>query len=480
MRTAVVKTTRRSFRAGGLFGLLWALGACADSAGPAKVQPELSAITPDAVFGGQLRSVTLSGRGFGQGVYQLRAGNAGVSITNVLVVSESVLVGDLFVETAATIGSTAIHLVVDGGEFNQVPFHVVQAPNTTIDSIRPQVALRGDTVIATIHGTGFVADSTAVSILGEGLQVQQSTVVSDTRIDVVLVVAATAVPGTRQVRATTYGRVSGPLPININLRPTASLLWISGGGLTDSIGAFLDTVIVEVRDDRGAPQPGVAVSFNGLRPWGGSVPILPFVTLGAPPSYTAATHLTRTTGTDGRAAVTVRAAHLPGLARVAYSIGAIARTDSVMYTIQPGSPASIRLTPRVGAIRVNDTLRFAAELLDRVQNVVPDTSWAISVDGVVATLEDGTLVRGATLGNALVRATWGTRRDSAELATSVVVTHDMHTARKVADRVLMLFPLARLAADEPQVIFDGPPSQLEKSRDPVRARSGRRAVDGNA
>jgi Tol biopolymer transport system component len=114
--------------------------------------------------------------------------------------------------------------------------------------------------------------------------------------------------------------------------------------------------------------------------------------------------------------VTVRAAHLPGLARVAYSIGAIARTDSVMYTIQPGSPASIRLTPRVGAIRVNDTLRFAAELLDRVQNVVPDTSWAISVDGVVATLEDGTLVRGATLGNALVRATWGTRRDSAELA----------------------------------------------------------------
>ena len=49
--------------------------------------------------------------------------------------------------------------------------------------------------------------------------------------------------------------------------------------------------------------------------------------------------------------------------------------------------------------------------------------------------------------------------------TSIVVTHDMHTARKVADRVVMLYPLARLAEDEPQVIFDGPPSELDRSGD---------------
>src|SRR4029079_5451799 len=46
--------------------------------------------------------------------------------------------------------------------------------------------------------------------------------------------------------------------------------------------------------------------------------------------------------------------------------------------------------------------------------------------------------------------------------TSVVVTHDMHTARKVADRVVMLFPLSRLSHDEPQVIFDGTPRQLDQ------------------
>jgi phospholipid/cholesterol/gamma-HCH transport system ATP-binding protein len=50
--------------------------------------------------------------------------------------------------------------------------------------------------------------------------------------------------------------------------------------------------------------------------------------------------------------------------------------------------------------------------------------------------------------------------------TSVVVTHDMHTARKVADRVLMFYPLARLKPGEPQILFDGPPAELDRAADP--------------
>ena len=49
--------------------------------------------------------------------------------------------------------------------------------------------------------------------------------------------------------------------------------------------------------------------------------------------------------------------------------------------------------------------------------------------------------------------------------TSIVVTHDMQTARKVADRVVMLYPLPRLGADEPQIIYDGPPSDLDETSD---------------
>lgn len=49
--------------------------------------------------------------------------------------------------------------------------------------------------------------------------------------------------------------------------------------------------------------------------------------------------------------------------------------------------------------------------------------------------------------------------------TSVVVTHDMHTARKVSDRVLMFFPRRRLQDDESQILFDGSPSDLEHAVD---------------
>ena len=63
--------------------------------------------------------------------------------------------------------------------------------------------------------------------------------------------------------------------------------------------------------------------------------------------------------------------------------------------------------------------------------------------------------------------------------TSVVVTHDMHTARKVADRIVMLYPAFRLGVGEPQVVFEGTPAELDRSRDPrvrqfVEGRAGGR------
>ena len=50
--------------------------------------------------------------------------------------------------------------------------------------------------------------------------------------------------------------------------------------------------------------------------------------------------------------------------------------------------------------------------------------------------------------------------------TSVIVSHDMKTVLKVADRVVMFFPLSRLKPDEPQVLFDGTPDELRDARDP--------------
>ncbi len=63
--------------------------------------------------------------------------------------------------------------------------------------------------------------------------------------------------------------------------------------------------------------------------------------------------------------------------------------------------------------------------------------------------------------------------------TSMVVTHDMKTARKVADRIVMLYPLSHLKQDESQIVFEGTPEEIDQSEDPrvrqfVRGEAGER------
>ena len=74
----------------------------------------------------------------------------------------------------------------------------------------------------------------------------------------------------------------------------------------------------------------------------------------------------------------------------------------------------------------------------------------------------------------------GTRRRHP--VTSVLVTHDMRSAQKVADRVVMLYPLSRLAENEKQILFDGPPDELERYGDRrvtqfIRGEAGERMTD---
>jgi phospholipid/cholesterol/gamma-HCH transport system ATP-binding protein len=79
--------------------------------------------------------------------------------------------------------------------------------------------------------------------------------------------------------------------------------------------------------------------------------------------------------------------------------------------------------------------------------------------------------------NELILQTQSTKK-----TTGVVVTHDMKTVAKVADRVVMLYPLARLGPEDPQVIYDGPPEGLEDHPDPrvrqfVRGEAGERLIE---
>ncbi|MBI1347676.1 ATP-binding cassette domain-containing protein [bacterium] len=55
---------------------------------------------------------------------------------------------------------------------------------------------------------------------------------------------------------------------------------------------------------------------------------------------------------------------------------------------------------------------------------------------------------------------------SRQPVTSIVVTHDMTTVRRVADRVVMLYPLARLQPGEPQIVFEGTATEAFECPDP--------------
>ena len=50
--------------------------------------------------------------------------------------------------------------------------------------------------------------------------------------------------------------------------------------------------------------------------------------------------------------------------------------------------------------------------------------------------------------------------------TSLIVTHEMRTVMRVAQRAIMFYPLAELNDDEHQIIYDGHPKQLPGHSDP--------------
>ena len=66
--------------------------------------------------------------------------------------------------------------------------------------------------------------------------------------------------------------------------------------------------------------------------------------------------------------------------------------------------------------------------------------------------------------------------------TGIIVTHDMLSAKKCADRILMLYPISRLNATEGQIIYNGNANSIDFCDDPrvtqfVRGEAGERVYD---
>jgi len=105
---------------------------------------------------------------------------------------------------------------------------------------------------------------------------------------------------------------------------------------------------------------------------------------------------------------------------------------------------------------------------------------ALALDPELVLYDEPTTGLDPIMGDVINELILSTRRRHP--VTSIVVTHDMRTARKVADRVAMLYPLSRLGENEPQILYDGSPQGIEDAADSrvsqfVRGEAGERLME---
>jgi len=119
---------------------------------------------------------------------------------------------------------------------------------------------------------------------------------------------------------------------------------------------------------------------------------------------------------------------------------------------------------RLGEVGLPESVRFKkpAELSGGMRKRV-GLARALALEPEVVLYDEPTTGLDPIMSDVINELILGTR--NRHPVTSVVVTHDMKSAQRVADRIVMLYPLPRLKEGESQILFDGAPADLERSRD---------------
>ncbi|TMA70495.1 MAG: hypothetical protein E6J77_27280, partial [Deltaproteobacteria bacterium] len=172
--------------------------------------PAVTSITPPQGTAGAAVAVTLAGSGFATGA-TVSAG-AGITVSNVSVVSATQLTATLTIAAGASPGGRDVSVINPGGGTGTLAggFTVGAAAGVAVTSIAPNQGGQGATVPVTINGSGFAAGAT-VSLSGAGIGVTNVAVGSATQLTATLGIAAGATLGARNVTVTNSGGGSGTL-----------------------------------------------------------------------------------------------------------------------------------------------------------------------------------------------------------------------------------------------------------------------------
>ncbi len=183
----------------------------------------------------------------------------------------------------------------------------------------------------------------------------------------------------------------------------------SGAGQSGTVGqALAQPFVVEVRNSRGERVQGASVAFQ-VTNGGGSV-----------------SAASATTGSDGRAATTLRLGTVAGTNEVRARVDGVTPVTFSAVGV-PGPVASLSVTPGSSTIQVGGTAQLVAALRDEHGNRVDGSvTWSSSAPSVVAVNSEG-LVGGASVGSATIRASSGSFSGQASVTVNPATSQNPGT-----------------------------------------------------
>ena len=202
----------------------------------AALVPTVTSVSPNQGAPGAAVPVTINGAGFATGA-TVSAG-AGITVSNLSVVSAIQLTATLTIAAGATSGVRDLSVTNPGGGTGTLSGgFTVAAAGVSVTSIAPIQGAQGASVPVTINGSGFVAGAT-VSV-GAGITVSNVSVGSAAQITATLTIATGAALGARDVTVTNAGGASATLTGGFTVASAAApatLSLVYNGKVRDRVG----------------------------------------------------------------------------------------------------------------------------------------------------------------------------------------------------------------------------------------------------
>jgi hypothetical protein len=194
---------------------------------------------------------------------------------------------------------------------------------------------------------------------------------------------------------------------------------VAGSGVIDTVDAQpAQAIVVEVRDAAGKAISGAIVRFQSRPPSDptrqseGAI----FVCALTVPVCSGSQFVADTTDVDARAKAIVRLGTVAGKAVVRVTVPELGLEDSATFTVNPGAPARMILSPRDTGLDIGGTFTIQGRAADRYRNARSEVpTFFVGTGGAVTLDAASNLVTARDMGTYAVYAHLGDLTDSASV-----------------------------------------------------------------